>query len=361
MFEKKYGDILTSKIAIQWLEKKIRVFQPYFFGFIILGTACLFCFFIFITSDYSKVVGHPNDPLSNTSSKCDRQFMYFELNPVSASAILCFLFMYCLINIIIMTTGVRIPELKFVYKYMYMHNLNSKKTLVVPIYFYFAMYIFTILCMTVLLVLSIIGLSKFRSVSNLLISVLCVTLPWLMMYLFQVSSFLGHFTIAMQKMVWVLFQFSFLFLNVFIPFVHVFYRLLRTSDGCGHKTFSSTIGEHYYNSFIIVFNLIDITKYKNDITYSEDYYFLLFLHVCYVSLLIILLVNFLIALLSTSVAEVMQHKETILLLQRIRMSAIMEIQMSRFRPFFLLLDYQQRKLFHVEEGKYFLVVVSLNA
>ena len=76
-------------------------------------------------------------------------------------------------------------------------------------------------------------------------------------------------------------------------------------------------------------NMVDLKQYKNDIK-EGDYGVLLFLHVAFVFMLPILLINFLIALLSTSVAEIMEHKDVIMEVQRLCVISQTEGYMDQF-------------------------------
>ncbi len=163
----------------------------------------------------------------------------------------------------------------------------------------------------------------------------------------------------MQRIVWVLFQFFILYWIIFLPFVHGLFRFIQESDAYSSKIFSPTIAEHYYNSFVVSLNMIDFTQFRGG-TPSFDYFVLLFLHVCYIFVLVILLQNFLIALLSTSVTEVMEHKEVIMLLQKMHVVYLVEFLMAKFSCFFAIWKYFQNKNFHIENGKYYLKRVSRN-
>ena len=64
---------------------------------------------------------------------------------------------------------------------------------------------------------------------------------------------------------------------------------------------------NFYNTFTVLLNMVDFTQYKSVVP-PGDYFVLLYFHGIYVFIMPISLINFLIALLSTAVAEVMENK-----------------------------------------------------
>ena len=150
-----------------------------------------------------------------------------------------------------------------------------------------------------------------------------------------------------------------LFGILFVPFVHGFFRLIQESAICLNSPFSSSIAEHYHNIFLVGVNMIDFKQFRGE-SGSHDYHILLLFHICYIFILQVLLLNFLIALLSTSVAEVMEHKEVIMLLQKMNIIYLMELVQSKLSCFSFLWKCLQRQNFHVENGRFYLKVVSLN-
>lgn len=193
-------------------------------------------------------------------------------------------------------------------------------------------------------------------VLNLLIIYASITSVWIGLYVMQLSSVIGHFAITFNRMIFVLFQFFVLFLMMFLPFVHIFYRLLENSNGCPNSSFSSSVVEHYYNTFLILLNMISFNQFKEEVSRS-NFYLLLFIHVLYVFLLSILLINFLIALLSHSVSDVMEHKDINILVQQLLVVGIADTFNRHF--FNVIRNFVQRRCFHIEGERIFLIRTSV--
>ena len=102
--------------------------------------------------------------------------------------------------------------------------------------------------------------------------------------------------------------------------------------------------------------MIDITQYKYE-TLNDDYGILLLMHVSYIFMLPILLINFLIALLSHSISELMETKDLSMLMQKLYLLMLAEQGIDMF----WLVAWQswlQKKHFHVENGKIYLKFLS---
>ena len=105
--------------------------------------------------------------------------------------------------------------------------------------------------------------------------------------------------------------------------------------------------------------MVDFTQFESSLS-SGDYILLLLLHNFYVFLLPILLINFLIALLSASVGEVHERKEVVMAIQKLCVITQTERHMQQFWCMRSLWKRIQRKHFQVEDGRYYLVRLTLN-
>ena len=92
-------------------------------------------------------------------------------------------------------------------------------------------------------------------------------------------------------------------------------------------------------------NMVDLTQYVTDGDMAD----IAILHSTYIIIVPILLVNFLIALMSNSVAEVAENRRLIMLLQRLSAALLVE---QRLRVVFApLIGSQKKKLYAVREER----------
>ena len=93
------------------------------------------------------------------------------------------------------------------------------------------------------------------------------------------------------------------------------------------------MGYGIYSVFRIMLNMIDLTTYN-----SPSLYAAYVLHIIYVFLVAILLVNFLVALMSSSVGEVVDAGSVIMLVQRLSVLTLVEWRLKYpFAPLYMLL------------------------
>ncbi len=352
-FENKHGDILKCDIVTMWTSKKVCSLQAVLMNFTFM-CVLLFCSFSVLVSKGSNIHNkRAENNMSTPVSDCQYQTLYFVL-PLGTDKLLAALILaFCCINMIII-----IPRQYFAffkhYK-IYCKNLSSTKELfshnVV-----FLVLIFVLCTLNLMFaVLIILDTPEYEMFLNVLIVAISPIACSGILFSLRLSPRLGHFTIAVKEMVSVLSQFTVLFLIIYLPFVHSFYRMLQGKDGCGNPKFSSSVAEHYYNTFIITLNMIDFTQFQQEI---RNYNLLLLLHIIFVFLVSILLLNFLIALLSTVVAEVMENKKLILLVQTLNEIFLLELVMEQWQLHRKIAQYFQRKHFLIKDNRFYLRKIS---
>ena len=93
-------------------------------------------------------------------------------------------------------------------------------------------------------------------------------------------------------------------------------------------------------------NLVNLSKYEN-----AD---LAILHVAYVIVVTILLINFLIALMSNSVAEVAENRSFVMLLQRLSAALLVERRVVAMKFLNRLIKWQQSHYFVRQNGRVYI-------
>ena len=121
---------------------------------------------------------------------------------------------------------------------------------------------------------------------------------WSMLYFVQLLPYIGYFVNTIQRMLTVMFKFILVYLIIFVPFPHAFQVLLR-SNSCDVVPGFQSFTQAAYSVFRIMLNMEDLT-WRDSRSSSAAF----ILHVIFVFMVAILLVNFLVALMSNSVDEV---------------------------------------------------------
>ncbi len=357
-FTGKYGEITKCNIVKLWLEKEVKMRELHILSAFILTILYFMIYLLFITNVHNVVWEDHNDTeydKMEDTADCRYEFFFFTIP--NAGRLGCLIFLLLWFGLF--STQVICGWNKKGYRMMklYSQTLLGTKDKVVRHHFFDVMYTCTAASSIMFLILTAVDHPSVQNISHFIVIISCVTTVWNVLYFLQISSILGHFTIAMQRMVWVLVQFLILHIIMLMPFVFCWYRLLKGSNGCPNEHFSSNFVEHFYNVFVLSLNMIDLTQFKDE-NVLQKYHILLFLHVIYIFLAIILLLNFLIALLSASVAEVMEHKETIMLLQKMNVITIIDFVMVKWPGYNWLWRKRVEKQFEVENGRVYLVKVS---
>ncbi len=189
---------------------------------------------------------------------------------------------------------------------------------------------------------------RFGRVLHVLVYLVCM---WPLLCFLELLPSIGYRVLLVQKALKDVLSFGFVLFVFILPYPHGFFNILKGI--CGEESFSN-IGVAMYSSFKIMLNMIDLEQYKSK--EGVDLTALYFMHVFYVFLVVILLLNFLIAILSYTVSEVSENRSTITVLQKLSMLNVVERRLNWVFRFYY--RWCQRKTFCVENGKMFIVLAS---
>ncbi len=178
---------------------------------------------------------------------------------------------------------------------------------------------------------------------------------WGIFYFIQLIPRMGHYVIIIQSMIGDMVHFQLLFWLMFFPFPLTFYMVLHSGLDCSGSTDFSNMVSIVHDSFLILLNSFDISFYMGQV---DTPWLLAAIHVLFVLICAIMMLNFLIALLSNSVAKISCYSDIILPLQSLAVVFTLE-----GRCYKLLRKYYARTLasckhFVCKEGKIFLQTVE---
>ena len=155
------------------------------------------------------------------------------------------------------------------------------------------------------------------------ISFVCVILlnSWALLYFFQFLPHIGYFVLAVQQMVGETFKFTLIFILFLFGFSEAFANVLFVNGFCDVPEFSDK-SISLYSTFTVMLNMVSFSKYV------QSNGSLGFVHVTYVMLVGVLLLNFLIALMANSMYNVSEYRTILMTLQRLHRSMLLEWQHS---------------------------------
>ena len=166
---------------------------------------------------------------------------------------------------------------------------------------------------------------------------------WSFLYFFQFLPKFGHYVMAVQRMLNDFINFAILFILFFLTYSVGFYKLLSTTHSLPEfETFYSSI----YGTFRVMLNMVDFRTVSDDISTDVSA-----LHITFTFMISILLMNFLIATLSSSYEHVMNYRKLFVHMQILSVSMIADGRFQTFLP--PLRNYLLRRYFVHEKGRYF--------
>ncbi len=176
---------------------------------------------------------------------------------------------------------------------------------------------------------------------------------WSILFFVQFIPSLGLFVVSIQRMMENLLQFAIIFVLVITPYVFAFSKALgRMSTAC--TTDFQTVFMAYYSTFTVMLNMMSFTELDVDETNKTFAYFI---HLVFVFMVPVLLLNFLIAIFSTTYADVFDTKELILKLQRLAMIFSVEKRVAHLYP--TMFSWFQKHSFICQNGHIYLTQVII--
>ena len=174
---------------------------------------------------------------------------------------------------------------------------------------------------------------------------------WSMLYFVRLSSTFGNYVIAMERMLVYLAKFSVIICVFFIPFASVFPRFIQPVNGTCPAEFDSVTAA-FYTTFTVILNMVNFHSFN---TPSPEGLWLV--HVCFVSIVSILLLNFLIAVFSDAYREVAFNAAITLNVQWLLITSIVEHRIPNVLRRLLVI--RKKKYFHYYNGRYYVKIARI--
>ena len=183
-------------------------------------------------------------------------------------------------------------------------------------------------------------------VLGILYSLSAIFNVWNLLYFLEMTPGFGILALSIQRMLGVMFQFTTVFLMLFFSFQYTFYRLFNDREAC-ENGFKNWV-DSFYTTFLIMVNMVNIAELLGGIDIL-----LVIVHVTYVFLVVILLLNFLIALMSDAMSKVMNKADILVGLQQLSAALLVEERFGRLLS--KMYGYWQRYYFKESDKKLYLL------
>ena len=205
-------------------------------------------------------------------------------------------------------------------------NIFSKRNFIVHIYFYREAQISTCVSMVGLSLCQCIRTLRYIVPNTLdhtfFVLIACGSM-WGLLYSLQVVPWMSIYAIAVQRMIQDSVRFFLIFILFFSVFVISFRRILLDNAEVCPKGFEN-IGEATYSTFLVTLNNIKFREYDN-----LDKFSIYMLHFVFVLFIAILLLNFLIAIMTSSYADVQRNRYVLVEMQRSTMMILVQYRFGR--------------------------------
>ncbi len=206
----------------------------------------------------------------------------------------------------------------------FLGSFNVTRKFVVTRYLYFS----NQFCMSVFLAVGpTLQLFQVRIFSAELmqgITLVCiVNITFSFMFFFQMLPVVGIYVTTIRRMLRDLLNFSLLYLLFVTPFSLYFLVFYNTNSKFECLQAFSNIGESFYSTFRMMLNALDLHAHE-----VHTPYVLYLVHVIYVFTVAILLINFLIAVMSTSAARIAVSEKLIINLERMYVALILDFRLG---------------------------------
>ena len=350
--------IITKGLLQKWTRAKLICSAPFVVIWAALRLFCMFCFYLILGTDISgevfavvfdegvnlkEYLDNVTQHLANsTNVTCDITDWYgaYE-DPEGFIAALAYVLLYCTFSV----SGDIIEGLLSLCKNWNRWKMcfGKKKDLITSaLYYRMCQLIFSLTALTWFILYIFLPGQVFVMLGLIIVTYVST---WSALFFIQIISHTGHFVNSIQRMLTVMLQFIFVYAIILIPFPHAFQVMLRSPDVCDKVENFDSLGQGMYSSIRIMLNMIDFTAYKNAPSVGVAYV----LHVFFVFMVAILLVNFLIALMSASVGEVVDSGEAIMLVQRL--SVVLLVEWRVLYPFVCVYMLLHKICFKTNRGR----------
>ncbi|KAI0231206.1 hypothetical protein LSAT2_018438 [Lamellibrachia satsuma] len=184
------------------------------------------------------------------------------------------------------------------------------------------------------------------------VRVVCMALStWSLLYFVQLLPSIGYFVVAIQQMVREMFNFGVVYSIFFFAAFHAFFVTVNTSERQTCSGEFSDMSQGIYSTFAIMLNLVDPAQLG-----LRHPGWIYVLHVSYILIVAILLINFLIAIMSSAMSEVALQRPIIERLQRLSVAITIESRIAHLvAPYYRAM---QRRHFVYESDRIYIVRVT---
>ena len=139
---------------------------------------------------------------------------------------------------------------------------------------------------------------------------------WSFLFFLQLIPFCGHYIVASQRMINIFLEFSLLFTIFYLSYAFTLYRTVTYAYGADFANLRLAL----YNTFLIMQNMFSFKENPK----MASYFTVHLLHITFTLVVPILLLNFLIALLTSAYTYISENRDVLMTIQRLSVAMAAE-------------------------------------
>lgn len=326
--------LLQHPAIAKWIQNKIITNVPYLTAWFLTRLAYTFLIFVGATAERNAV---GQNQRNDTNAFCPEPL--FDVSSLTFWIITYLAIAFSVIIVLYDTIDNFLYQIKFKHQDSRLYHVFGSRNFVVRTRFYRVCNFLLAAAVLTFHTSNFLHKSAITSKAYMLTNILNI---WSLLFFIQLLPALGYFVTIIQRMLKDMFHFLVLYVILFFSFSQTFYNLFYMGTVCTEEF--HTVPMSMYSTFRIMLNMIDLTGYQ-----GTDMTDVAILHISYVIVVPILLVNFLIALMSNSVSDVAENRYIIMTLQRLSAAILVEERLAKFIP--QVYRWQQRSLLVVKDGR----------
>ena len=316
--------------AIQnWLKIKIRILCPFLVLWFLCRALFGFCVFVgqlvlFSEEEHSRIDARNSSDLDTVCTH--NKFIWRRNFKVPGYCLICLCLLYSFLQILF-----DIGENYYLFfspRFRWMiETPMGRKTPLVHMVFYritqLLLYVFVICNLSVRLIRLHTDHSIPLEMDDLTFIGAILCLFWTVLQFIQLLPYVGHFVVTLQRLIVTLFLFLFVFAIFLFNFGEIFVHILNVGHVTCRKGFEFSGFHFFYSTFLLSLHMLNLRKvdgYENLMLYT--------VHTIYVFVITIMLINFLTALFSNTVAWVNRRKDLMLGIQQLNMLTVLEHRLT---------------------------------
>lgn len=349
-----FKELFYSPVAQQWLDAKYKALRGFVFIWFLFR--CCFCVIFQIGEHYLLEMEEKSGVWSSVNSRnlengTTSACLGSPLQSHKTLGWFCvfYCFVHCSVQLVLDVVEwchlMQNPAVRWMDK-----TPKGKKQTVVHIKFYKATQVLLYIAILVNFTLRLLRIrSSFHPtvlLDNLSHAFISIAFLWSLLIFFPFLHKIGHFTVVMQRLLETLVAFFFFFAFYTFWCSQIIFRVANHNQLTCLEEFDFVSGRLLYSTFLTMVHMLDFRNIR-----CEDKFTLYVMHVIYVFTVVIMLINFLVAMFSSTVNWVNNHQHFVVEVQKLIVLSIVEQRLSNFNVLEKYFRKYQSRFFQHRDGK----------